>query len=92
MYELVITCLKCGADRSVHGLAEKAKLSDDEVIAQAGHTPQCSLKLSGSGKVQSIPREHEPWVSIYTVTELLERTDDRYDEPQATYPDLTEEA
>jgi hypothetical protein len=69
MYELVITCLKCGAERSVHGLDEKANLSNDEVLAQAGHTPQCSLKLSGTGKVKSTPRAEEPWVSLYTAEE-----------------------
>lgn len=69
MYELVITCLKCGAERYTHGLPEKAELSDSEVLAQAGHTPQCPLKLSGTGKVQSAPRESEPWVSLYTVEE-----------------------
>lgn len=69
MYEMVITCLKCGAEKSIHGLAEKAELNDDDIIAQAGHTPQCSLKLSGIGKVKSTPRAEEPWMSLYTVGE-----------------------
>ncbi len=69
MYELVITCLKCGAQKSVHHLPEKAELSDTDVIAQAGHTPQCKLRGATNVVVARESRPDEPHVSLYTVKE-----------------------
>lgn len=70
MYEVVITCHVCGAVHSISGLAQKAILSDDEVIAQAKHSPDCALLQSGQGKVQQETRDSEPNLSLYTIGEM----------------------
>lgn len=69
MYEIVITCLVCGAVHSISHVEEQLALDDAEVLAQAKHSPDCVLLQSGNGKVQQETREHEPFVVLYTIEE-----------------------
>ena len=69
MYEYVITCTTCDAQRSTHGLVEPAKFSDADVITQAGHTPQCKIKSATNVTVERETRPDEPNVSLYAVKE-----------------------
>lgn len=71
MFEIVITCQACGAVHSISGLAQEEILSDAEVLEKAKHSPICSIKRAGSGKVLQQPqRDDEPFVSFYSIEEL----------------------
>ena len=68
MYEIVITCLSCEAQRSISHV-EDSTLSDADVIAQSGHTPQCNLKGATNVMVECESRPSEPNVILYTIKE-----------------------
>ena len=65
MFEYVITCSLCGAEKSVSNLSEQPTLTDDEIIQNAGHTPQCAKDQIKT--VQRNTRDGEPNLMLYTV-------------------------
>lgn len=65
MFECVITCSLCGAEKDVSNLAEQPAFTDQEVIANAGHSPQC--ETSQIATVQRATRDGEPNLILYTV-------------------------
>ncbi len=68
MEEIVITCNTCEAQKTISHVGDST-LSDADVIAQAGHTPQCKLRGATNVTVERESRPDEPNVSLYTVKE-----------------------
>jgi hypothetical protein len=68
-YELVISCVTCGAQHSISNLAEMPNLNDAEVLATAKHSPNCAVPRSGTATVQETPREDEPNTVLYEIRE-----------------------
>lgn len=69
MYEIVITCLVCGAQRSISHLAEQPNFSDAEILEKAGHAPDCPLAQVGRGIVSKTKRDGEPTITLYSISE-----------------------
>lgn len=64
MHELVITCTVCGAVRSISDLTQQPNLSNDEILAKAGHSPDCTLT---NPQVALIPNSNEPNIAFYNI-------------------------
>lgn len=65
--DTVITCLTCGAIKSIDNIANTS-LNDVEVLALAGHTPDCPLLFPSATTIISQDNgQNTPTARFYSI-------------------------